>query len=46
VVIGEKGVERIVKVKLNKAEQEMMDKSIASVSSLIEACKVINPALK
>jgi malate dehydrogenase len=46
VVIGEKGVERIVKVKLNKAEQEMMDKSVASVSGLIEACKTINPALK
>ena len=45
VVIGEKGVERVVKVKLNKAEQEMMDKSVASVSGLIEACKVINPAL-
>ncbi len=45
VVIGEKGVERIVKVKLNKAEQEMMDKSVASVSGLIEACKTINPAL-
>ncbi len=46
VVIGEKGVERVVKVKLNKAEQEMMDKSVASVTGLIEACKVINPALK
>ncbi len=45
VVIGEKGVERIVKVRLNKAEQEMMDKSVASVSGLIDACKVINPAL-
>ncbi len=45
VVIGEKGVERVVKVRLNKAEQEMMDKSVASVSGLIEACKVINPAL-
>lgn len=46
VVIGAKGVERIVKVRLNKAEQEMMDKSIASVTGLIEACKTINPALK
>ncbi len=46
VVIGAKGVERIVKVRLNKAEQEMMDKSVASVVSLIEACKTINPALK
>ncbi|MFY8098397.1 MAG: malate dehydrogenase, partial [Allorhizobium sp.] len=46
VVIGDKGVERIVKVRLNKAEQAMMDKSVASVSGLIEACKAINPALK
>jgi malate dehydrogenase len=46
VVIGAKGVERIVKVKLNKDEQAMMAKSIASVQSLIDACKTINPALK
>ena len=46
VVIGEEGVERIVEVELNKAEQEMMDKSVASVVGLIEACKAINPALK
>lgn len=46
VVIGEKGVERIVNIRLNKAEQAMMDKSIASVQGLIEACKTINPALK
>ncbi len=46
VVIGAKGVERVVKIKLNKAEQEMMAKSIASVSGLIEACKSIDPSLK
>ena len=46
VVIGAKGVERIIKVRLNKAEQAMMDKSIASVTGLIEACKTVNPALK
>jgi malate dehydrogenase len=46
VVIGEKGVERVIKVRLNKAEQAMMDKSIASVQGLIEACKTVNPALK
>jgi malate dehydrogenase len=46
VVIGEKGVERVIKVRLNKAEQAMMDKSIASVQGLIEACKSVNPALK
>lgn len=46
VVIGEKGVERVVKVRLNGAEKAMMAKSIASVQGLIEACKTINPALK
>jgi len=45
VVIGSKGVERIVKVRLNAAEKEMMGKSIASVQGLVEACKTINPAL-
>jgi malate dehydrogenase len=46
VVIGSKGVERVVKVRLNKEEQAMMAKSVASVQSLIDACKTINPALK
>jgi malate dehydrogenase len=46
VVIGAKGVERVVKVRLNKDEQAMMAKSIASVQGLVEACKTINPSLK
>jgi malate dehydrogenase len=46
VVIGAKGVERVVKVKLNKAEKERMAKSIASVKGLVDACKAVNPALK
>jgi malate dehydrogenase len=46
IVIGEKGVERIVKIRLKGEEQAMFAKSIASVKSLIEACKAINPALK
>jgi malate dehydrogenase len=45
VVIGSKGVERVVKVRLNAAEKEMMGKSIASVQGLIDACKTINPSL-
>ena len=44
VVIGAKGVERIVEVKLDKAEKAMFEKSVASVQGLVEACKVINPA--
>jgi malate dehydrogenase len=46
VIIGAKGVERVVKVRLNKDEQAMMAKSIASVQGLVDACKAINPALK
>ena len=40
VVIGAKGVERVVKIRLNKAEQEMLSKSVASVQALIDACKI------
>ena len=46
VVIGAKGVERVVKVRLNGPEKDMMAKSVSSVKSLIEACKAVNPALK
>ena len=46
IVIGEKGVERIVKLRMRADETEAFAKSVASVQGLIEACKVINPALK
>jgi len=45
VVIGANGVERILEIELNKAEQAMLDKSVASVESLVEACVKIAPAL-
>ena len=44
VVIGAGGVEKIVEVKLDQAEKAMFEKSVASVKTLIEACKGINPA--
>ena len=44
VVIGAGGVERIVEIKMNPAEAAMFAKSVSSVQTLIEACKVINPA--
>ena len=44
VVIGAGGVEKIVEVQLDAAEQAMFVKSVASVQGLVEACKVINPA--
>jgi malate dehydrogenase len=44
VVIGAGGVERIVEITLDDAEKAMFAKSVASVQTLIEACKTINPA--
>jgi malate dehydrogenase len=46
VVIGAKGVERIVKIRLNGEEKAMLAKSIASVQGLVEACKGIDASLK
>ena len=45
VVIGEKGVEKIVKIRMKGTEQQMFAKSLASVEGLVDACKQINPAL-
>ena len=44
VVIGAGGVERIVEIALDDAEKAMFAKSVASVRTLIDACKTINPA--
>ena len=44
VVIGEKGVERVLEIEMTKDEREMFAKSVASVKTLIEACKTVNPA--
>ena len=44
-VIGAKGVERIVEIQLNGAERIMFEKSVESVSSLVEACMKIAPNL-
>ncbi len=44
VVIGANGVEKIVEITLDAAEQEMFTKSVASVKTLVDACKTINPA--
>jgi malate dehydrogenase len=45
VVIGAKGVERIVEISLNGAERDMFEKSVASVQGLIDACRKIAPDL-
>ena len=44
-VIGAGGVERIIEIDLNKAEQKMFDKSVQSVQTLCEACVKIAPNL-
>ncbi|MEA2991525.1 MAG: malate dehydrogenase [Alphaproteobacteria bacterium] len=45
VVIGMKGVERIVEIELSSAERDMFEKSAASVQTLVDACKKIAPDL-
>jgi len=45
VVIGAKGVERIIEIDLNKQERGMFDKSVAAVDGLVDACINIVPAL-
>ena len=43
VVIGAKGIERIVEIQLNGAERAMFEKSAETVQALVEACKKIAP---
>jgi malate dehydrogenase len=45
VVIGAKGVERIVELELNSAEKEMFEKSAGAVKGLVDACQKIAPDL-
>jgi malate dehydrogenase len=45
VVIGAKGVERIVEIELNSSERAAFEKSASAVQSLVEACKKIAPNL-
>jgi malate dehydrogenase len=45
VVIGAKGVERVVEIQLNGAERDMFEKSVTAVQTLVDACKKIAPDL-
>ena len=45
IVIGAKGVERIVEIDMNSGEKDAFQKSAASVQGLIDACKKIAPDL-
>ncbi|MCT7376612.1 malate dehydrogenase [Chelativorans salis] len=46
VVIGADGVERVIEIDLNKAEQKMFESSVGAVVGLCEACAEIAPNLK
>jgi malate dehydrogenase len=45
VVIGAKGVERVVEIELSSGERDMFEKSASAVQGLVEACKKIAPNL-
>ncbi len=45
VVIGENGIEKVIEIELDKAEQAMLQKSIDAVQGLVEACKGIDDSL-
>ncbi|HXY58859.1 MAG TPA: malate dehydrogenase [Methylocystis sp.] len=45
VIIGAKGVEKVLEIKLDAAEANMFERSLASVKGLIEAARRINPDL-
>jgi malate dehydrogenase len=45
VVIGAKGVERVVELELTSAEKAEFDKSVSSVKGLVDACQKIAPDL-
>jgi len=44
VIIGANGVEKVVEVTLDADEAKMFATSVASVKTLVDACKTINPA--
>ncbi len=43
-VIGAGGIERVVELQLNAAEKKMLDKSVDSVTGLVEICKKLAKA--
>jgi malate dehydrogenase len=45
VVIGANGIEKVIEISLNKDEKAMLEKSVAAVTGLVDACKGIDPSL-
>jgi malate dehydrogenase len=46
VIIGAKGVEQIIEIKLDSKERSMFNQSVKAVQGLISACQKIDPSLK
>ncbi|TMV82471.1 malate dehydrogenase [Thioclava sp. BHET1] len=44
-VIGAKGIEKIIEIKLDREDQAQFQKSVDAVKGLVAACKTIDPAL-
>ena len=45
VILGAGGVERLVEIQMDEAEQAMFQKSVDAVRGLVAACKTIDPSL-
>jgi malate dehydrogenase len=45
VILGAKGVEKVVEIALNADEKAMFEKSVGAVRGLIDACRKIEPSL-
>jgi malate dehydrogenase len=45
VILGAGGVERLVEIQMDEAEQAMFQKSVDAVKGLVAACKTIDPSL-
>ena len=43
-MIGAGGIEKVIEISLNKDEKAMLDKSVAAVKGLVDACKAIDPS--
>ena len=44
-VIGAGGIERVIEIKLDRAEKAMFEKSVEAVRGLVAACKAIDTRL-
>ena len=45
VIIGKKGIEKVIEIDLNKEEKENFNHSIKAVNELFDAAKKIDPSL-